>query len=63
MGPISRPTLLILAFFPLAAHGQVALQPYAIDWSKAAESAIDLSGYLKAPAGEMASSGSRDPTW
>ncbi|HEX8199532.1 MAG TPA: hypothetical protein VF590_03530, partial [Isosphaeraceae bacterium] len=51
MGSIARRTLLILALGSLSAHGQVALQPYAIDWSKAAESAVDLSGFLRAPAG------------
>src|SRR5919199_2924626 len=52
MGPVSCCAPLILALVPLYAHDQPALQPYAIDWSKARESAMDLSGYLRAPAGK-----------
>src|SRR5438445_5342578 len=52
MSPAFRRSLLILAFVPLQARGQPALRPYPTDWSKAAQSAVDLSGYLKAPAGK-----------
>jgi hypothetical protein len=52
MGPISRRTLLIIALVTPSVRGQGALQPYAIDWSKAAETAVDLSGLLEATAGE-----------
>jgi hypothetical protein len=52
MHPACRGALLLSLLCPLSAHGQPALQPFAFDWPKAAESAIDLSGYLRAPAGK-----------